>query len=219
MLDEIRHCILATDLALFFDNRPKLQRIVDHQEFDWNNKEHLWVDFFITRRKQKHQHQQMISKKERNSSNLPLLSPIRLIYFLIGFLLHFPFVANRVCLVIVLLSFAISHLACEDSALSSELPLIHSQAWFYFQSISLFISLSSLSSLLRFSFYLYRLFVMGLCMTAADLCSSYKQWEVQRSNVSIIMEEFFQQVIEHIYIFCFLSCFFFFSLSLSCYSS
>lgn len=37
---------------------------------------------------------------------------------------------------------------------------------------------------------------MGLCMTAADLCSSYKQWEVQRSNVSIIMEEFFQQVIE-----------------------
>lgn len=30
-------------------------------------------------------------------------------------------------------------------------------------------------------------------MTAADLCSSFKQWEVQRSNVSIIMEEFFQQ--------------------------
>lgn len=41
MLDEIRHCILATDLALFFDNRPKLQRIVDNHEFDWNNKEHL----------------------------------------------------------------------------------------------------------------------------------------------------------------------------------
>lgn len=36
---------------------------------------------------------------------------------------------------------------------------------------------------------------MGHSMTAADLCSSYKQWEVQRSNVSIIMEEFFQQVI------------------------
>jgi hypothetical protein len=33
-------------------------------------------------------------------------------------------------------------------------------------------------------------------MTAADLCSSYKQWEVQRSNVNIIMEEFFQQVID-----------------------
>jgi cAMP and cAMP-inhibited cGMP 3',5'-cyclic phosphodiesterase 10 len=41
MLDEIRHCILATDLALFFDNRPRLQRIVDQNEFDWNNKEHL----------------------------------------------------------------------------------------------------------------------------------------------------------------------------------
>jgi cAMP and cAMP-inhibited cGMP 3',5'-cyclic phosphodiesterase 10 len=41
MLDEIRHCILATDLALFFDNRPKFQRIVDQNEFDWNNKEHL----------------------------------------------------------------------------------------------------------------------------------------------------------------------------------
>lgn len=36
---------------------------------------------------------------------------------------------------------------------------------------------------------------MGHSMTAADLCSSYKQWEVQRSNVNIIMEEFFQQVI------------------------
>ena len=35
-------------------------------------------------------------------------------------------------------------------------------------------------------------------MTAADLCSSFKQWEVQRSNVSIIMEEFFQQVIQMI---------------------
>jgi len=39
---------------------------------------------------------------------------------------------------------------------------------------------------------------MGLSMTAADLCSSFKQWEVQRSNVSIIMEEFFQQVIQMI---------------------
>ncbi|CAF0762810.1 unnamed protein product [Rotaria sp. Silwood1] len=41
MLDEIRHCILATDLALFFENRPKLERIVDNNEFDWNNKEHF----------------------------------------------------------------------------------------------------------------------------------------------------------------------------------
>jgi len=41
MLDQIRHCILATDLALFFENRPKLEHIVDSNEFDWNNKEHL----------------------------------------------------------------------------------------------------------------------------------------------------------------------------------
>ena len=41
MLDELRHCILATDLALFFENRPKLQRIVDQKLFNWNNKEHL----------------------------------------------------------------------------------------------------------------------------------------------------------------------------------
>jgi cAMP and cAMP-inhibited cGMP 3',5'-cyclic phosphodiesterase 10 len=41
MLDEIRHCILATDLALFFENRPKLDHIVKNHEFDWNNKEHL----------------------------------------------------------------------------------------------------------------------------------------------------------------------------------
>ncbi|CAF0772196.1 unnamed protein product [Adineta steineri] len=41
MLDEIRHCILATDLALFFENRPKLERIVDNNEFNWQNKEHL----------------------------------------------------------------------------------------------------------------------------------------------------------------------------------
>ncbi|CAF1321520.1 unnamed protein product [Adineta steineri] len=78
MLDEIRHCILATDLALFFENRPKLERIVENNEFNWTNREHL-------------------------------------------------------------------------------------------------------------------LLVMGLSMTAADLCSSFKHWEVQRSNVSIIMEEFFQQ--------------------------
>jgi cAMP and cAMP-inhibited cGMP 3',5'-cyclic phosphodiesterase 10 len=41
ILDEIRHCILATDLALFFDNRPKLERIMDNKQFDWNNREHV----------------------------------------------------------------------------------------------------------------------------------------------------------------------------------
>jgi hypothetical protein len=51
-------------------------------------------------------------------------------------------------------------------------------------------------------------------MTAADLCSSFKQWEVQRSNVSIIMEEFFQQVIHYLILFNALSV----SLSLAIYS-
>ena len=41
MLDEIRHCILATDLALFFENRPKLNSLLDHNQFDWNNREHM----------------------------------------------------------------------------------------------------------------------------------------------------------------------------------
>lgn len=49
--------------------------------------------------------------------------------------------------------------------------------------------------LLDCSVLISRLLVMGLSMTAADLCSSFKHWAVQRSNVSIIMEEFFQQVI------------------------
>ena len=40
---------------------------------------------------------------------------------------------------------------------------------------------------------------MGLNMTAADLCSSYKPWHAQRSTVSVIMEEFFQQVIESLH--------------------
>ncbi|CAF0776929.1 unnamed protein product [Rotaria sordida] len=40
MLDDIRHCILATDLALFFENRPKFEHIIDNSQFDWNNKEH-----------------------------------------------------------------------------------------------------------------------------------------------------------------------------------
>jgi cAMP and cAMP-inhibited cGMP 3',5'-cyclic phosphodiesterase 10 len=41
MLDEIRYCILATDLAFFFENRPKLDGLLDHNQFDWNNREHM----------------------------------------------------------------------------------------------------------------------------------------------------------------------------------
>jgi cAMP and cAMP-inhibited cGMP 3',5'-cyclic phosphodiesterase 10 len=41
MLDEIHHCILATDLSLFFENRPKFENIVNTNQFDWNNREHM----------------------------------------------------------------------------------------------------------------------------------------------------------------------------------
>ena len=128
MLDEIRHCILATDLALFFENRPKLEKVVDQNQFDWHNRDHLWV------------HSSSVSS-----------------YWSACF-----------------------RDSCDLLYIFFRDPLI----WFVivFFSGLLYILIS-------------RLLVMGLSMTAADLCSSFKHWAVQRLNVSIIMEEFFQQVI------------------------
>nr|XP_022286923.1 probable 3',5'-cyclic phosphodiesterase pde-5 isoform X4 [Crassostrea virginica] len=40
ILSDIRHCILATDLALFFSNRSRLQDIADKGEFSWESAEH-----------------------------------------------------------------------------------------------------------------------------------------------------------------------------------
>ncbi|XP_048759916.1 probable 3',5'-cyclic phosphodiesterase pde-5 isoform X5 [Ostrea edulis] len=40
ILSDIRHCILATDLALFFSNRSRLQDIADKKEFSWQSAEH-----------------------------------------------------------------------------------------------------------------------------------------------------------------------------------
>lgn len=40
MLDAIRHCILATDLALFFGNKARLREIVDKDQYDWQKPEH-----------------------------------------------------------------------------------------------------------------------------------------------------------------------------------
>ncbi|XP_025109858.1 probable 3',5'-cyclic phosphodiesterase pde-5 isoform X2 [Pomacea canaliculata] len=40
VLSDIRHCILATDLALFFPNRARLKDIVAKQGFSWNADEH-----------------------------------------------------------------------------------------------------------------------------------------------------------------------------------
>lgn len=40
MLSDIRHCILATDLALFFGNRARLKDIVESGNFKWESKDH-----------------------------------------------------------------------------------------------------------------------------------------------------------------------------------
>ena len=39
-LSNIKHCILATDLALFFPNKAKLASILKEGLFDWGNSEH-----------------------------------------------------------------------------------------------------------------------------------------------------------------------------------
>ncbi|KHN74347.1 putative 3',5'-cyclic phosphodiesterase pde-5 [Toxocara canis] len=39
-LSLIKHCILATDLALFFPNKAALSAIVNEKAFDWQNNEH-----------------------------------------------------------------------------------------------------------------------------------------------------------------------------------
>lgn len=40
ILANIRHCILATDLAVFFSNKKNLQELVNNKAFDWNSAEH-----------------------------------------------------------------------------------------------------------------------------------------------------------------------------------
>lgn len=40
VLGNIKHCILATDLAIFFPNKAKMEEIVNAKSFDWNNNEH-----------------------------------------------------------------------------------------------------------------------------------------------------------------------------------
>ena len=36
----MKHCILATDLALFFPNKARLADVLDNDSFDWANPEH-----------------------------------------------------------------------------------------------------------------------------------------------------------------------------------
>ena len=40
VLRNIKHCILATDLAVFFSNRAKLAELVDKQQFSWQTDDH-----------------------------------------------------------------------------------------------------------------------------------------------------------------------------------
>ncbi|CAG9768016.1 unnamed protein product [Ceutorhynchus assimilis] len=40
VLGLLKHCILATDLAVFFPNKAKLTRIVEERTFTWSNTEH-----------------------------------------------------------------------------------------------------------------------------------------------------------------------------------
>ncbi|XP_076334863.1 putative 3',5'-cyclic phosphodiesterase pde-5 [Tachypleus tridentatus] len=40
VLKNIKHCILATDLALFFPNKAKLKTLIDEDNFSWKNAEH-----------------------------------------------------------------------------------------------------------------------------------------------------------------------------------
>lgn len=40
VLGLVKHCILATDLALYFPNRAKLASLINEGNFSWNNQEH-----------------------------------------------------------------------------------------------------------------------------------------------------------------------------------
>ncbi|KAK7066509.1 hypothetical protein SK128_016611, partial [Halocaridina rubra] len=40
VLGNIKHCILATDLAMFFPNKAKVNQLLEEKTFDWDNTEH-----------------------------------------------------------------------------------------------------------------------------------------------------------------------------------
>ena len=42
VLGNMKHCILATDLALFFPNKSRMTEILDTESFDWSNPEHRY---------------------------------------------------------------------------------------------------------------------------------------------------------------------------------
>ncbi len=44
VLGNIKHCILATDLALFFPNKARLGNILREKAFSWDLPDHRWVN-------------------------------------------------------------------------------------------------------------------------------------------------------------------------------
>ena len=44
VLGNIKHCILATDLALFFPNKSRLTDIIQANSLDWTNPEHRYTN-------------------------------------------------------------------------------------------------------------------------------------------------------------------------------
>ena len=40
VISNMKHCILATDLALFFPNKARLANIVKENTFDWEHPDH-----------------------------------------------------------------------------------------------------------------------------------------------------------------------------------
>ena len=49
VLGNMKHCILATDLALFFPNKSRMTEILDTASFDWSNPEHRYNAIIIIR--------------------------------------------------------------------------------------------------------------------------------------------------------------------------
>ena len=43
VISNMKHCILATDLALFFPNKARLANIVKENTFDWEHPDHRQI--------------------------------------------------------------------------------------------------------------------------------------------------------------------------------
>ena len=48
VLTNMKNCILATDLALFFPNKARLANIVKDNVFDWDQPDHRFINISIS---------------------------------------------------------------------------------------------------------------------------------------------------------------------------